>query len=150
MSTSCDLDGWPAPDAASASAGRCDGCPSMVMMGLRPSFLRFLMLTPEPLELGGAGASLWVLAASTSLPLIAADGVVAAKAKGKHKQKLVRRRGKMDEMDEMGGRGQGLAWTEGEAELGIDRIAVWQERCAWLLLRAGLSCLMQVIVIAGA
>lgn len=86
---SCDLDALPVPvpDAASASAGRCDGGPSMVMMGLRPSFLRFLMLMPELLELGGAGASFWGLAASTSLPLIAADGVVAAKAKRKRKAK---------------------------------------------------------------
>lgn len=108
---SCDLDALPVPvsDAASASAGRCDGGPSMVMMGLRPSFLRFLMLMPEPLELGGAGASFWGLAASTSLPLIAADGVVAAKQKGSAKQKQKQSGETEGKMDEMGRARIGLA-----------------------------------------
>lgn len=74
----------------------------MVIMGLGPSFLRFLLLRLEALEFGDAGASFWLLWASTSLPLIAADGVAATgKEEGRASGEA---EGKMDEM-----RGQGLA-----------------------------------------
>lgn len=121
------------------AAGRCGGGPSMVMMGLGPSFLRFLMVRLVPSELvpvDGAGASFWVLSASASLPLIAADAVVAP-GRRRVKGEVVRRRW------EKGSRWEkGKDWFEGEAELGIDSTrSGWQTwsqkvqvRCAWLML----------------
>ncbi|KAL6874547.1 hypothetical protein HDV57DRAFT_234146 [Trichoderma longibrachiatum] len=56
----------------------------MVIMGLR-SFLRFLML-PEPLDVGGR-VSFLVRSASTSLPLIAADGVCCFRCKRRRRRR---------------------------------------------------------------
>ncbi|KAL7815989.1 hypothetical protein V8C44DRAFT_323611 [Trichoderma aethiopicum] len=89
----------------------------MVIMGLR-SFLRFLML-PEPLDVGGR-ASFLVRSASTSLPLIAADGVCCFRCKRRRRR---RRRRKKKEASRKRSKGR-----ERTTESGGEARRMWRDR----------------------